>query len=253
MLSLSGVVLLVVIVTRHQFAMGQDDQDEAFEDKPVEAKPVPAREALQRDHAEARVEKPNGPDFLPALSPNERRIQDALNSKTEVAFADNPLQEALNYLEDLHHIEIWIDKQALTVEGVNADQPVSLVISGVTLQSALRLLLEPLGLTYLVEDEVLKITTQSKTSAKLITRTYPIGDLFTSRDDSAELVDALSCGLGLNPKGDGQPKPIVVSTHSAALIARLSRSQNDQLLQLLRDLRDARAQAFKGRGTPERG
>ena len=114
---------------------------------------------------------------LKKSSPNEKRIQKALSETTEVAFADNPLEEALNYLEDLHRIEIWLDKQALQDEGIATDQQISLTMSGISLRSALRLMLEPLGLTYLIEDEVMKITTQAKADEKMSTRVYPVADL----------------------------------------------------------------------------
>ena len=114
---------------------------------------------------------------LKKSSPNEKRIQKALSENTEVSFADNPLEEALNFLEDLHHIEIWLDKQALQDEGITTDQQVSLSMSGISLRSALRLMLEPLGLTYLIEDEVMKITTQAKADEKMSTRVYPVADL----------------------------------------------------------------------------
>ena len=110
-------------------------------------------------------------------SPNEQRIQQALKDPTEVAFTDQPLKDALDYLEDLHHIEIIIDTPALADEGISTDQNVNLVLSGITLRSALRLLLEPLQLTYVIEDEVMKITTQQKADEKTSTRVYPVADL----------------------------------------------------------------------------
>ena len=110
-------------------------------------------------------------------SPNEQRIQRALSEPTEVAFNDNPLEEALNYLKDLHGIEIWIDKEALSADGIATDQQVNLNLSGISLRSALRLLLEPLLLTYVIEDEVMKITTQVKADEKMSTRVYPVADL----------------------------------------------------------------------------
>ena len=50
-------------------------------------------------------------------------------------------------------------------------------MSGVSLRSVLRLMLEPLGLTYLIEDEDMTITTQVKADEKMSTRVYPVGDL----------------------------------------------------------------------------
>ncbi len=110
-------------------------------------------------------------------SPNEQRIQQALKDTTEVQFTDQPLKDALEYLEDLHKIEIWIDQPALADAGISTDQQVNLVMSGITLRSALRLLLEPLQLTYVIEDEVMKITTQEKADEKMSTRVYPVADL----------------------------------------------------------------------------
>ena len=114
---------------------------------------------------------------LKKSTPNEKRIQKALTESTEVAFNENPLEDALKYLEDLHHIEIWVDTQALQDEGTGSDIMITLEMTGITLRSALRLMLEPHGLTYLIEDEVMKITTKTKADEKMSTRVYPVADL----------------------------------------------------------------------------
>ena len=121
--------------------------------------------------------KQNATVDLKKSSPNEKRIQKALTESTEVAFNENPLEDALKYLEDLHHIEIWVDTQALQDEGTGTDIQVTLEMTGITLRSALRLMLEPHGLTYLIEDEVMKITTKTKADEKMSTRVYPVADL----------------------------------------------------------------------------
>ena len=192
------------------------------------------------------------PEFLPRLSPNEQKLLSALSEPTEVAFNDNPLEEALTYLKDLHGIEIWIDKEALSADGIATDTQVSLNLSGITLRSGLRLLLEPLALTCTIEDQVLKITTHKAADKTILTRTYPVGDLFSSREEAEELVESLVCGLGLSQKGKEGPRPLTVSVPCGAIIARLSRPQNDQLLQLLRDLREAKALVVRPRLNVER-
>lgn len=141
------------------------------DEPPIRFPPAAVWKALsERRRQEATVD-------LKKSTPNERRIRKALAETTEVSFADNPLEEALNYLEDLHHIAIWLDKQALQGEGVSSDQQISLVMTGISLRSALRLILEPIGLTYVIEDEVMKITTQAKADEKFATRVYPVADL----------------------------------------------------------------------------
>lgn len=102
------------------------------------------------------------------------RIDKALREQTEVSFADNPLHEALDYLEDLHKIEITVDKRALEAESVPEDAPISLKISGVTLKSVLRLVLAPLGLDYVIQNETLMITSQERAAEFFETRVYTV-------------------------------------------------------------------------------
>ena len=224
------------LLTLASFVTAQDVFQPAPDRGPFEAAPA----------AVAPATKPSAtPEFLPRLSPNEEKILTALSETTEVAFTDTPLEEGLKYLEDLHGVEIWLDKETLAAQQINTDQPVNLQISGVSLQSALHLMLEPLSLSLVIEDQVLKITTKARADKAIITRTYPVSDLFSTRGEAEELVESLVCGLGLVQKSKDGPAPLAVSVPSAAIIARLSRSQQDQLLQLLRDLREAKSLVSK--------
>ena len=107
----------------------------------------------------------------------EEKIRRALSQPTTVEFLDLPLEDAITFLKEYHNINIYIDKPTLTDEGVAIDQPVTLKLAGVTFRSVLKLLLEPVQLTYVIEDEVMKITTSAKAGEKLQTRVYPVGDL----------------------------------------------------------------------------
>jgi hypothetical protein len=112
-------------------------------------------------------------------SPSEEKIQAALIDPTGVTieFIDTPLKDAMEFIADAHEITILIDEVALTEEGVNLDEPINRTLSGITLRSALKIILEPLGLTYVIEDEVMKITTIIAADDLLSTRVYPVGDL----------------------------------------------------------------------------
>ncbi len=114
---------------------------------------------------------------LKQRSPLVKKIEAALEHPTEVSFTDNPLEEALNYLEDLHHIEIWLDKQALQNEGVATDQQITLVMTGIALKSGLAMILEPLNLDYIIKNEVLVITTAAKANEHFETRVYDVSRL----------------------------------------------------------------------------
>jgi hypothetical protein len=73
--------------------------------------------------------------------------------------------------------------------GIGPDVPVTRNLSGVSLRSALRLMLKDLELTYVIRDEVLLITTPEEAIAQLATRVYPVADLVLPIDN----------GVGSNP------------------------------------------------------
>src|SRR6185295_6187110 len=110
-------------------------------------------------------------------NPAEEKIRRSLDKPTNVEWQELALEDCINYLHDFHQINIILDRQKLQDEGVALDQPVTLKLQGVSLRSVLKLLLEPVALTYMIENEVMKITTSASAGEKLSTRVYPVGDL----------------------------------------------------------------------------
>lgn len=107
----------------------------------------------------------------------EQEIFRQLDAETKLAFIDTPLEEVVSYLKQLHGIEIQIDTRALDDVGLTTDTPVTRNLEGITLRSALRLMLKELDLTYIVANEVLMITTPEEAESELITKVYPVADL----------------------------------------------------------------------------
>lgn len=114
---------------------------------------------------------------LGSTSAAERKILAELKKPTEIDFVDTPLAEVINYLRDRHQIEIQLDKKALTNVGVDTNTPVTKSLRGISLRSALRLLLRDLDLTYVIKDEVLLITTPEQAQNDLVLKVYPVADL----------------------------------------------------------------------------
>ena len=106
---------------------------------------------------------------------SERKIYRALNEKGEVSFNAQPLSAVMKFFKDAYSIPIVIDDKALEAENITPDEPITLELPTVSFRSALKLILEPLQLTYVIEDEVMRITSK-KTSANVV-RVYPVGDL----------------------------------------------------------------------------
>jgi hypothetical protein len=113
------------------------------------------------------------------------KIEQTLARPTEMKFIDTPLQDVVDYLKQRHRIEIQIDTRALDDVGIGQDTPIDKSLKGISLRSALRLILRELDLTYMIDNEVLLITTPEEAESRLHTTIYPVGDLLASGDKSA--------------------------------------------------------------------
>ena len=62
---------------------------------------------------------------LRPVGPAEKKIREELAKPTTMEFIETPLQDAVDYLKDLHSIEIQLDSKALEEAGVSNETPVS--------------------------------------------------------------------------------------------------------------------------------
>jgi general secretion pathway protein D len=112
------------------------------------------------------------------LSEREIEIQKKLRTPVSLEFTNAPLSKVVDYLAKIAEINIYLDPKGLAEEGVTTDTPVTIEVrQEIMLKSALNLILQPLHLSYIVKDEVLKITSEQMRDSEVITRTYNVADL----------------------------------------------------------------------------
>ena len=133
-----------------------------------------------------------GADFQGPQRQGHDGVHRNARSRTRFRFSRTP-----------HLIPIELDVKKLEEAGVNIDTPVTKNLSGITLRSALRLLLNDLELTYVVRDEVLLITTPEEAESQLITKVYPVGDLVVPIGINSNMFGLGGMG-GMNGGGGGQ-------------------------------------------------
>jgi hypothetical protein len=127
----------------------------------------------------------------------EQKIYDELGQPArDFNFIETPLKDVIDFLAVEHEIPIQLKTKVLTDAGVNIDTPITKSLSGITLRSALRILLSELELTYMVKDEVLQITTpeDAESPDNMVTKVYNVGDL---------VVPIMSGGMGAMGGGMG--------------------------------------------------
>lgn len=209
-------------------------------------------------------------EFWPQLSEREQMILTRLEEEVTFDFTDESLSGVIETLMERHGFDIIVDKVKLEEESIMMDATdVSLKLHDVPLRSALRLLLRQKNLVYVIENDVLTITTKADYETERLTRTYPVRDL--TGDETAAfhlLMDAIRQGVtpgawrdlsqpsssgyaapsAASPAGNG-PQPPVANAVSActismvpasgSLVIRQSRDGHEEVLSLLRALRKA--------------
>jgi hypothetical protein len=108
----------------------------------------------------------------------ERSIEQTLRKPISLAFRDIPLREVVSELNMLvPGANVVLDRAALADAGMSIDLPLSLQIDGVSLKSALNLLLDQAKLAYIIRDQALQITTPEAAKGRVRTVTYSVADL----------------------------------------------------------------------------
>ncbi len=104
-------------------------------------------------------------------------IEKKMTEDVTINFDKQPISEAVSFLENYTGLNIEIDPKALAEEGFTPDTPVSLSVNKIKLRKALELLLRPLNLTYVIDDEVILVTSPQSGAAKTYSKVYYVGDL----------------------------------------------------------------------------
>jgi hypothetical protein len=123
----------------------------------------------------------------PHLRCGEAAIEAALATPTQIEFVNTPLVDVIDWLKGHHGIEIQLDSKALGDAGIGSDTPITKNVNGVSLRSALNLMLRELNLTWTIQDEVLLITSPEEAECSLTTKVYDVADLVVCRDSKGEL------------------------------------------------------------------
>ncbi len=218
--------------------------------------------ARPEKHSVSSAKKPPR-SVLKALRPGENvaRIEAALASTTELDFVETPLQDVVDYLKCHHEIEILIDNKALGDVGIGTDSPVTVNLKGITLRSALNLMLRELSLTWTIEDEVLMITTPDEAEQQLSTKVYDVADLVVCRDehdtvsdDYDSLIDSITSTIKPTTwDGVGGPGAVVGNSLGTAkvLIVSQTRAIHEEIADLLAKIREV-AKKNPNAGMPRR-
>lgn len=169
-----------------------------------------------------------------ARSEKEIEIEQKLKTPISLRFQEMPLSQVVDELSKLAQINMHLDQRGLAEEGVATDTPVTIELSQeISLKSALNLILEPLRLSYVIKDEVLKITSEHLRDGEIFTVTYNVADLVTPIPNfspngrmglAGALRDAESAVPMYGGMGGDAPLQVVASNNGASSNAMMNSS-----------------------------
>ena len=113
-------------------------------------------------------------------TPEEARIWNILKNEKVQGNFQGTLADAINQLAEQSGVNILFDSPAMAASSISSDTPVDMPFNQpISLQSALNIILGSSGLVFVVEDEVVKVTSREAQRRDVKPKTYYVGDLVT--------------------------------------------------------------------------
>ena len=156
----------------------------------------------------------------------------------DVAFKSAPLDKSLAQLAKEGRYRLWIDKESLSADGIELEQAVTLKLSGMTLDAALHKLLDPLLLTFVVEEGTLIVTTMVKANEMMSTQVCFTGDIPEARAgaDLLTIIQEATSAQWQDIDGEGGTLWKAVPEW---LVIRQTQASQRETVEILDDLRQA--------------
>ena len=187
------------------------------------------------------------------LRSGREAIDKALVEKTELDLKELTLDEAIRRIRMKHHVQIQFDFNALKDAAIDPTTlSITLQVQGISLKSALKLMLSQFSLTTVVEDEVLKITTKDAANVKLRTQVYDIHDVLRhsgpkNEPDFDSLIDLITNTLATQSWSAVGGPGAIDAFQPAMLVISQTNEVHEQIEPLLAAIRKAAAQMQAGK------
>ncbi len=179
-ITLWGLVASIGLLSLTTRGVGDPPAADSKPAAPTQPKPAPAAKPTSKAPA-----KPQGPARKPARAAPQptadSTVQKALAEPAELDFDQTSLKDVLEAIGIRHRINIILDEKSFNDASIPFETPITINVKGVSLRSALRLMLQQHSLNYLLDDgidNVLIITTDARAKEHLVSvRLFDVHEL----------------------------------------------------------------------------
>lgn len=181
-------------------------------------------------------------------------IRAALDGRIEDAwdFREASLREVVGRLSEALRVAVLLDERALDDAGIDTDAPVVTArFTGMTARAALRVLLTPLDLTFVVADETLAVTTREQAQQRLTPVAYPLPRWAGAEGDPAaeQVIDVIQSTVAIETwdtiGGPGSIR-VIEAAGEPLLVVNQTADVHDALERLLRAIHGRALAEFEG-------
>lgn len=136
---------------------------------------------LKIDPNRSRIAALRGEDpYQRKMTEQERRIEQTLSGSVSMKFDNTTLREAISALRTNSGLNIVTDDVALEDEKISLESViVNEDLKNLSMKDALSILLEKARCSFVIENNVVKITTTKRSKGRLITKVFHVMDLVT--------------------------------------------------------------------------
>lgn len=183
-----------------------------------------------------------------------KRIEQVLAGQlhsTGLDYVEQPLSDVITALQDEYNIPILLDKAALEEAGLAIDSPVTISLHNISLRSALKLMLRTLQLTWVIENEVLLITTQGEAKKHVETCAYNVHGLVDDADPQSmkALIEAIEdCVAPDSWTANGGDNADIMPLRPGILVVSQTPAIHEEVSGLLTKIRKMREQVPAAKG-----
>ncbi|HEY4312595.1 MAG TPA: hypothetical protein VGN12_24310 [Pirellulales bacterium] len=165
-----------------------------------------------------------------------------LRRPVKVEFADTPLSDVADFFAAKFDINVQLDTKGLADSAVDSAAPVTISLrKPISFASALRLILNDFDLTFVVQNEVLKITSNEIAGEFLTTEVYFVGDLvktvWPKTPQFYGLMNTISSTIQPDSWDDSGGPGSMEPFHNEFLVIAQTQAVHEELEKLLRDAR----------------
>lgn len=178
-------------------------------------------------------------------------LERALDQPISLNFDRTPLSEVVNFFHDFMRQNFVLDEVGLKRAAVETDRPISIHVESVKGRAALRAMLEPMELTFVIRDRCVVIT-DKQSASRCETRVYPIGDLAVvkSEGDFVNVSDDIIESIEQTVEPDhwnaaGGANRMQYQATTLSLLVHADYSTQIQVAELLGKLREAKVKAVE--------